>query len=627
MEIARQQNIRFHVICIQESWLGRTSNIFDLLGHDPYQDPNTNYNKLHDKLMKLKDKNLPIRFQKFDKHKHKGNKGITKGILKSIKYKDQLYKALKGTAQSDPSYTVRKDNLSAYKKILKKSIREAKIQYYNAEFEKSKHNIKKTWKTIADIIQISKNKPNGIKCILDNGRLTDQLEITNKFNDFFINIGPSLTKNMPTTRNHNYGKYLTGNILSSFQFDLVDDDTIVKTLHSIRSKSSSGHDGISTKLLKFLSPPLISPLRVIINQSLITGIFPEKLKIAKVIPLFKKDDKAKTDNYRPISLLSSISKIFEKVVYNQLYRYFTQNKLFYDSQYGFRAKHSTELATVEQVDRILHSIDNKELPLAIYMDLSKAFDTLDHTILSNKLRYYGITDISLKWFMSNLSQSIQYVEVNDIQSSKRIIQTGVPQGSILGPLLFLIYMNDIPSATEYSTFILYADDTTLFSTMAYSHPALSHEHNILINGELLKVNDWLVANRLSLNVNKTKYMLFHNSQKDISNFSLNLNLNHGEIEKVSTFNFLGIILDENIHWKPRIENVACKLAKYCGVLSKFKNFLPLHILRTLYYSITHPHLNYGLLIWGFQCNRIVKLQKRAIRPSPEVNTTRIHPRY
>ena len=428
------------------------SNIFDLLGHDPYQDPNTNYNKLHDKLMKLKDKNLPIRFQKFDKHMHRGNKWITKGIIKSIKYKDQLYKALKGTAQSDPSYTVRKDNLLAYNKILKKSIREAKIQYYNAEFEKGKHDIKKTWKTIADVIQILKNKPNGIKCILDNGRLvTDLLEITNKFNDLFINIDPSLTKNMPTTRNHNYGKYLTGNILSSFQFDLVDDDTIVKTLHSIKSKSSSGHDGISTKLLKFLSPPLISPLRVIINQSLITGIYPDKLKIAKVIPLFKKDDKAKTDNYRPISLLSFISKIFAKVVYNQLYRYFTQNKLFYDSQYGFRAKHSTELATVELVDRIRHSIDNKELPLAIYIWIYRRLSIRWIT------PYYQQSYVFMASQTYRLSGSWVIISENPVRWSKwyTILKKGYSDGSVTGIHFGSAFIPDLHEWHSFCNRILY----------------------------------------------------------------------------------------------------------------------------------------------------------------------------
>ena len=160
--------------------------------------------------------------------------------------------------------------------------------------EKSKHDIKKTWNTIANIIQISKNKPNGIKCILDNGRpVTDQLEIANKFNDFLIDIGPSLTKNMPTTRNHNCGKYFTGNILSSFQFDLVDDDTIVKTSHSIKSKSSSGYDGISTKLLEFLSLLLISPLLVIINQSLITAIYPDKWELRKWFRYLRKMTKRK----------------------------------------------------------------------------------------------------------------------------------------------------------------------------------------------------------------------------------------------------------------------------------------------------------------------------------------------
>ena len=172
-------------------------------------------------------------------------------------------------------------------------------------FEKSKNDTKKTWKTIADISQIYENKPNGIKCPLDHERpVTYQLEIAYRFNDFFINSVPFFTKNMHTTRSHNDRKYLTGNALSAFQFDLVDHDTIAKTVHSIKSKSSSGCDGIPTKLFKFLSPPLISPLWVIFNQTLNTGMNPDKLKIAKMIPLFTKDDKTKTDDYLPNSLLA-----------------------------------------------------------------------------------------------------------------------------------------------------------------------------------------------------------------------------------------------------------------------------------------------------------------------------------
>ena len=213
--------------------------------------------------------------------------------------------------------------------------------------------------------------------------------------------------------------------------------------------------------MKLVSPSLCPILTVIINQSLTTGIFPDKLKIAQVIPLYKKGNAHIFDNYRPISLLPSISKIIEKIVFNQLYDYFVKKELIYSSQYGFRQLHSTELASLELVDRITKNLDNRQISISIFLDLSKAFDTLNHSILLDKLRYYGITGTANNWFHSYLINRQQFVLYENTKSNMMPISTGVPQGSILGPLLFLIYMNDINEATEKFSAILYADDTSL----------------------------------------------------------------------------------------------------------------------------------------------------------------------
>merc|ERR1711884_504712 len=222
-------------------------------------------------------------------------------------------------------------------------------------------------------------------------------------------------------------------------------------------------DGVSSILLKKLCPEINEVLTCIINQSLMTGIFPSSLKIAKISPIYKKEDPHLTDNYRPISLLPVISKIFEKVAFKQVYDYFNENNLLYKSQYGFRKKHSTELAGLEFYDKIINYLENGKLPLAVFLDLSKAFDTIDHEILLSKLRYYGITGNSLLWFKSYLSNRKQYVQFKDSFSSYSMIRTGVPQGSILGPLLFIIYMNDIAHITDKFYFTIYADDTTLIA--------------------------------------------------------------------------------------------------------------------------------------------------------------------
>ena len=376
-------------------------------------------------------------------------------------------------------------------------------------------------------------------------------------------------------------------------------------------KNSSGVDELSTILIKLVKSDLLKPLTTIINQSLHTGIFPDKLKIAKVIPLFKKGEPTLIENYRPISLLPAISKIFERVIFNEMNAYFTLNNLFYDKQYGFRKYHSTELAALNVVDTIVNHMDNGNTPFAVYLDLSKAFDTLNHSILLDKLKFYGFRGTSINLIKHYLSNRKQCVEIDRLRSSYINISTGVPQGSILGPLLFIIYMNDLPNASRLFKCIIYADDTTLIANLNDFYAKHDSGINInILNDELEKIiSYWLLVNKLSLNKLKSKFMLFHQPQKRVT--IPKLKINNTLIECVDEFNYLGLIINKHLKWNSLVNKIGNKISQTIGVINKLKHLIPQKTLLTIYNSLILPHINYCILAWGHDSNRILKLKKKS----------------
>ena len=343
-----------------------------------------------------------------------------------------------------------------------------------------------------------------------------------------------------------------------------------------------------------------------------TRSFSNWIKNSHCIPALQSCHPMFFNNYRPISLLSVFSKILERLMYNRLLKFIDKNNLFNEFQFGFRNNHSTFMALIPVVlvENLVTALDNGNCAAGLFLDFQKAFDTVDHCILLDKLSFYGVRGIAHDWFYTYLSNRSQSVNYNDHESDLKMMKCGVPQGSILGPLLFLIYINDLPSVSKYFMPILFADDTNLFCT----GPNL-HDIACQINQEIKIIYSWVKANKLSLNIDKTNFMLF--TPKRFSRAMDALLIDGKRIMEVSETKFLGVIIDNRLNWKPHIRHVCTEVAKGIGIILKARKVFNHEILSTLYYTFVYPYLNYCIHVWGRAYNTHLKdlcvLQNKIIR--------------
>ena len=541
-----------------------------------FDDPDGMYNFFHNTLSILFEMHCPIKKVSNREAKYMSKRWMTDNILEKITEREVSYQNYLDTGNEE----FFKHHL-ALKKEVNHSIRRNKFFFQKRQFDLLKNNTKKLWKQINLTLSRTKKQPIPDIMYRGNKRLQTKKDISQNFNEHFSKVAPNLLKSMKL------GKDPIKNIPSvnkSMCFLPTTKDEVEKLLDQLNPSKAPDINNFQIKVIKDAKDLISSPLAMIFNCSIKKGIFPSKLKIAKVTPVFKNNgNKHDMKNYRPISVLPLFDKIFEQIVQTRLNDFLSKNNILSDSQFGFQNGKSTADAVLNLTDDIYSALKENKTCCTILLDLAKAFDTVDHSILLKKLDKIGIRGPLHKWFESYLKDRKQVVSIDNVRSDNMAF--GVPQGSVLGPILFLIFINDMPLSSRLFRYTLFADDTFLF--MSHEDPKTLED---LVNSELENIDQWLIDNRLSLNVDKSCFLLFTGKTRFQQDFKICIS--DKEVSRVSAAKYLGVHIDDKLNWQLHLSHVLTKIKQGLGALRKIKHVISPFNLTSSTVLIIQSHLQY-----------------------------------
>lgn len=511
---------------------------------------------------------------------------ITYGIINSIKTRDKLFLKLK----QNPNNAGLKNEYNTYRNKVNALLKKAKHDYFTNEIERKKNDSSNLWKVIKNFAGIKKTTNNHIeKIVTENGNeLTSCENIAEEFNKYFSEAGEKLAAKLPSCKTEFQDEPLSNSIFLS----PTDCDEVKQIILELKDNKSPGLDGISNEILKYSVSALTEPISFIINKCIEQGKVPSHFKNAKIIPIYKKGEKTDMSNYRPISLISSVSKIFEKIVKHRVMKYLNKYKIISKFQYGFQEKLSTQDAVAELTSNIYQALDDRKSCLGVFIDLAKAFDSVCHQLLLEKLEHIGMRGNTIKLFKSYLENRKQYVDINGCLSSEKTVISGVPQGTVLGPILFLIYLNDLLKLDTTGTLISFADDTVvLFTANSWDEVKQKAEKGMKL------INKWFNENRVTMNVQKTKIIPFTSYEKYLPTYNTII-INSTDVEYSKSVKYLGIYIDSFLRWNIHVDHLKQKLRTLIYKFYQFRNILKLNSLKLLYFALVESHLRYCIIGWG-----------------------------